>query len=151
MALAAAPEIDLTRSGIGYIATRNFHRRLHVGHGRRKAPHAQVENRCSLPPVLSSGYFIGAVYTQQGMQDAAETAFRHTLLEFAELMLFLLVAMTYINALEERRLFDALRAWMIRKGFSYRSLFWIDRGSLLLNFPYRRQLNHRITDVRPWS
>ena len=40
-------------------------------------------------------------------------------------MLFLLVAMTYINALEERRVFDALRAWMIRKGFSYPVLFWL--------------------------
>jgi len=40
-------------------------------------------------------------------------------------MLFLLVAMTYINAMEERRLFDALRAWMVRKGFSYRQLFWL--------------------------
>ncbi|MFX4018876.1 sodium:proton antiporter NhaD, partial [Streptococcus suis] len=33
--------------------------------------------------------------------------------------------MTYINALEERRVFDALRAWMIRKGFNYKNLFWI--------------------------
>ncbi len=40
-------------------------------------------------------------------------------------MLFLLVAMTYINAMEERRLFDALRAWLLKKGFSYRKLFWI--------------------------
>ena len=117
----------------------------------------KLHMRKSKPVLVAAGIIwilIGAVYTQQGMQDAAETAFRHTLLEFAELMLFLLVAMTYINALEERRLFDALRAWMIRKGFSYRSLFWITappppRGSLLLNFPYRRQLNHRITDVPP--
>src|SRR5690606_36593315 len=62
---------------------------------------------------------------QAGFPAASEAAFRHTLLEFSELMLFLLVAMTYINALEERRLFDALRSWMIRKGFSYRQLFWI--------------------------
>ena len=40
-------------------------------------------------------------------------------------MLFLLVAMTYINAMEERRTFDALRSWMVRKGFSYRTLFWL--------------------------
>ena len=62
---------------------------------------------------------------QAGFPAASEAAFRHTLLEFSELMLFLLVAMTYINALEERRLFDALRSWMIRKGFSYRQLFWL--------------------------
>ena len=68
---------------------------------------------------------IGAFYVNQGQPDVTEHAFRHNLLEFAELMLFLLVAMTYINALEERRLFDALRAWMIQKGFSYQNLFWL--------------------------
>ncbi|MCL4409474.1 sodium:proton antiporter NhaD [Aliidiomarina haloalkalitolerans] len=123
MALAAAPEIDLTRSGIGYIALGIFIVAYMLVMGEEK-----LHMRKSKPVLVAAGIIwilIGAVYTQQGMQDAAETAFRHTLLEFAELMLFLLVAMTYINALEERRLFDALRAWMIRKGFSYRSLFWI--------------------------
>jgi NhaD family Na+/H+ antiporter len=43
-------------------------------------------------------------------------------------MLFLLVAMTYINALEERRVFDALRSWMVQRGFSYRTLFWMTGG-----------------------
>lgn len=33
--------------------------------------------------------------------------------------------MTYINALEERRLFDALSARLMKKGFTYRKLFWI--------------------------
>jgi NhaD family Na+/H+ antiporter len=50
---------------------------------------------------------------------------RHNLLEYAELMLFLLVAMTYINAMEERQVFDALRSWLIRKGFNFRQLFWM--------------------------
>ncbi len=40
-------------------------------------------------------------------------------------MLFLLVAMTYVNAMQERQVFDALRAWLIRKGFGFRALFWI--------------------------
>jgi NhaD family Na+/H+ antiporter len=33
--------------------------------------------------------------------------------------------MTYINAMEERKVFDALRAWLIKKGFSFRTLFWL--------------------------
>lgn len=41
------------------------------------------------------------------------------------LFLFLLVAMTYINAMTERNLFAALRSWLLRRGFSYRQLFWI--------------------------
>ena len=52
-------------------------------------------------------------------------AFEFNLKEYAELMLFLLVAMTYINAMAERNVFEALRSWMVRKGFGYRKLFWI--------------------------
>lgn len=33
--------------------------------------------------------------------------------------------MTYISAMEERRLFDALKAWMINRGFNFHTLFWI--------------------------
>jgi Na+/H+ antiporter NhaD/arsenite permease-like protein len=41
------------------------------------------------------------------------------------LFFFLLVAMTYINAMIERGVFDELRNWLVARGFSYRSLFWI--------------------------
>jgi NhaD family Na+/H+ antiporter len=84
--------------------------------------------RKSKPVILAAGIIwgiIGWVYTSHGMGHAAEQAVRHNLLEYAELMLFLLVAMTYINAMEERRVFDALRAWLVRSGFGFRSLFWI--------------------------
>jgi len=84
--------------------------------------------RKSKPVLAAAGIIwvlIGWIYAQQGNSHLAEEAFRHTLLEFAELMLFLLVAMTYINAMDERGLFNALRGWMIKKGFSYRQLFWI--------------------------
>ncbi|WP_442918172.1 sodium:proton antiporter NhaD [Magnetococcus sp. PR-3] len=63
--------------------------------------------------------------TQKAVQHAAEAAVRHNILEFAELFLFLLVAMTYINALDERQVFQALRAWLVRSGFSYRQMFWM--------------------------
>ena len=84
--------------------------------------------RKSKPVILAAGLIwamIAWYYVQHGMPHAAEVAARHNLLEYAELMLFLLVAMTYINTMEERRVFDALRAWLIRKGFGFRSLFWI--------------------------
>jgi NhaD family Na+/H+ antiporter len=84
--------------------------------------------RKSKPVILGAGLIwgvIGWIYTSHGMPDVAEHAVRHNLLEYAELMLFLLVAMTYINTMEERRVFDALRAWLIRSGFGFRSLFWI--------------------------
>lgn len=84
--------------------------------------------RKSKPVILAAGIIwamIGWVYFNHGMSELAEHAVRHNFLEYAELMLFLLVAMTYINGMEERRVFDALRAWLIRKGFSFRQLFWL--------------------------
>ncbi|OQK16564.1 sodium:proton antiporter [Methyloprofundus sedimenti] len=57
--------------------------------------------------------------------EALHQAFEFNLKEYAALMLFLLVAMTYINAMAERNVFEALRSWMIRKEFGYKKLFWI--------------------------
>ena len=84
--------------------------------------------RKSKPVILAAGVIwalIAVVYQQNGVDHAAEVAVRHNLLEYAELMLFLLVAMTYINAMDERQVFEALRSWLVKKGFSLRQLFWI--------------------------
>jgi len=40
---------------------------------------------------------IGRYYTQHGMPELAEHAVRHNLLEYTELILFLLLAMSYVN------------------------------------------------------
>ena len=84
--------------------------------------------RKSVPVILAAGLIWGMiayVYTHHEMPGVVETALRHNVLEYAELLLFLLVAMTYINAMEERLVFESLRAWLTRKGFSYRTLFWL--------------------------
>ncbi len=84
--------------------------------------------RKSKPVILAAGIIWAAiawVYVANGMPHMAGQAVRHNLLEYAELMLFLLVAMTYINSMEERRVFDALRGWLIARGFGFRALFWI--------------------------
>ena len=84
--------------------------------------------RKSKPVILAAGLIwalIAIIYEQHGIHHAAEEAVRHNLLEYAELMLFLLVAMTYINALDERLVFDALRVWLVNKGFGFRQLFWM--------------------------
>jgi Na+/H+ antiporter NhaD/arsenite permease-like protein len=57
--------------------------------------------------------------------EAVHEAFEFNLKEYAELMLFLLVAMTYINAMAERNVFEALRSWLVHKEFGYKKLFWI--------------------------
>ncbi len=69
---------------------------------------------------------VAVLASQAGVpSEELHKAFEHDLKEYAELMLFLLVAMTYINAMAERNVFEALRSWMIRKEFGYRQLFWI--------------------------
>lgn len=84
--------------------------------------------RKSKPVVLAAGIIwvlVAMTYVANGDTHTAEAAIRHNILEYGELFLFLLVAMTYINAMEERLVFDALKSWLINKGFSLRQLFWI--------------------------
>jgi Na+/H+ antiporter NhaD/arsenite permease-like protein len=68
---------------------------------------------------------VAIAYQLHGDTHTAEQLVRHNLLEFAELFLFLLAAMTYINTMEERGVFDVLRVWLVSQGFSLRKIFWI--------------------------
>lgn len=69
---------------------------------------------------------IGAFYAVEGLNfKPFENEIAHLILEIAEIFFFLFVAMTYIEALIERGVFNALRAKLIAKGYSYRQLFWI--------------------------
>ncbi len=84
--------------------------------------------RKSKPVIIAAGIIwtlVGVAYAMHGDQTTASAAIRHNLLEFAELLLFLLAAMTYINTMEERGIFEALRSWLVSHGFSLRKIFWI--------------------------
>lgn len=81
-------------------------------------------------PALFIGTFmfvlIGLYYAVEGLNFTPfEHAINHLILEIAEIFFFLFVAMTYIEALIERGVFNALKAKLIAKGYSYRELFWI--------------------------
>ena len=120
---AAGGQLDLTGTSVGIFAVAIFVIAYLLVMGEE-----YLHLRKSKPVLVAAGIIwvtIGWTYMVNGIPGVTEASFRHNLLEYSELLLFLLVAMTYINAMEERRLFDALRAWMIRKGFSYRSLFWL--------------------------
>lgn len=119
--------IDLTTSVIGYTAIAIF-----VLAYLLVMLEEFIHLRKSKPVILAAGIIwamIASAYVNMGDRHTAEEAVRHNILEFAELMLFLLVAMTYINVMEERRVFDALRAWLISRNYTYRKLFWLT-GSL---------------------
>lgn len=84
--------------------------------------------RKSKPVMLAAGIIwalIAWYYQAHDVPHLVEVALRHNLEEYAELMLFLIVAMTYINAMDERNVFEALRSLLTRKGYSYRQLFWV--------------------------
>ena len=85
--------------------------------------------RKSKPVILAAGVIWGhaAILARDAgvSTEQLHEVFESNLTEYAALMLFLLVAMTYINAMAERNVFEALRSWMIRKQFSYKQLFWV--------------------------
>ncbi len=115
--------IDLTKSGVGMSCIAIF-----VIAYLLVMTEELTHLRKSKPVIIAAGLIwaiIGFTYTQMGQSHLAEAAVRHNILEYAELMLFLLVAMTYVNSMQERQVFDALRSWLIRKGFSLRALFWM--------------------------
>ena len=94
--------------------------------------------RKSKPVMAAAGViwvFVAIAYAGADASAAAEEAVRHNLLEFAELFLFLLAAMTYINAMDERGVFARLRAWLVSQGFSYRVVFWVTGGIAFLLSP----------------
>ena len=82
----------------------------------------------SKPVMVAAGFIwvlVAMAFATAGDTHSAEEAVRHNLLEFAELFLFLLAAMTYINSMDERGIFGVLRAWLVSRGFSFRGIFWV--------------------------
>ncbi len=115
--------LDLTGHWVGYTAIAVF-----VAAYTLVMAEEFLHLRKSKPVILAAGVIwllLGMVYAQHGDTKTAEEAIRHNILEYGELFLFLLVAMTYINAMEERQVFGALKSWLVSKGFSLRQLFWI--------------------------
>ncbi|MBF7071789.1 sodium:proton antiporter NhaD [Glaciecola sp. MH2013] len=115
--------IDLTLSPLGFIAIAIF-----VIAYVFVILEEQLHLRKSKPVLLAAGIIwilIAIAYTGEAEHTLVEEAIRHNFLEYAELFFFLLVAMTYINAMLERGVFDALRDVLVKKGLSYRALFWL--------------------------
>ena len=97
-----------------------------------------IHLRKSKPVIVAAGFIwilVAFAYSSMGDSHTAEELVRHNLLEFAELFLFLLAAMTFINTMEERGIFDVLRAWLINQEFSLRQVFWITGGIAFLMSP----------------
>lgn len=83
----------------------------------------------SKPVMLGAGIIwvcIGIMAPDYGIShEEVHDAVFHGLEEYASLMLFLLAAMTYIAALENRRVFATLRGKLVAAGMNMRQLFWV--------------------------
>ena len=120
---AASETLDLTGHPIGYFSLVIF-----VVAYALVMLEEVTHMRKSKPVLLAAGLIwamIGLIYAMHGIDHTAEIAIRHNILEYGELFLFLLVAMTYINAMDERLVFEVLRVKLVNAGFSFRKLFWI--------------------------
>ncbi|MBV34237.1 MAG: sodium:proton antiporter [Rickettsiales bacterium] len=120
---SSSAAVDLTHHWVGFLAIGIFVLSYSLVIFEEK-----LHLRKSKPILVAAGLIwlvIGIVYKQYGLSDVAAEAVRHNFLEYAELFFFLLVAMTYINAMIERDVFDSLRDWLVNKGFSYKQLFWM--------------------------
>lgn len=115
--------VDLTRSALGIFALILF-----VSAYALVIMEEKLHLRKSKPVIVAAGIIwvlVALAYQALGRPDQAHAAILGNLTEYAELFLFLLAAMTYINALEERNAFQALRCWLVNKGFTLRTVFWM--------------------------
>lgn len=85
--------------------------------------------RKSIPVCIASGFIWVTIALQyRDTNTSAAAAVRHNLLEFAEIFLFLVVAMTYVATLEALGAFEWLRVSLMDRGYGLRALFWITGG-----------------------
>lgn len=120
---SSGQRLDLTQHWAGYLALIVFAVAYILA-----MTEEVTELKKSKPMVFAASLiwiFIASVYTGGGMSEQAGAAFRSSLEGYVELFLFIMVSMTYLNAMEDRGVFDSLRVWLLSKNFSYRQLFWI--------------------------
>lgn len=115
--------LDLTSHWAGYLSVAIF-----VAAYALVVFEEATRMRKSKPVMLAAGLIwalIGLAYMREGRGADVHDQAMHVIEEYGELFLFLLVAITYVNTLEERRVFDVLRARLVNMGLGYRQLFWI--------------------------
>ncbi len=85
-------------------------------------------NKAKPALLTGTGIFmlIGVYFALNGLDGhALESEVEHLIVEIAGIFFFLLVAMTYIEAMINREVFSALRYTLVSKGYGYKQLFWI--------------------------
>ena len=122
-AVEAGTRLDLTATWVGFVALMLF-----VLAYALVVTEEFTHLRKSKPVIVAAGLIwglVGLTYSQIGIDHIAEEAVFEFMVEFGQLFLFLLAAMTYVNAMSERRVFEGLRSWLVSRGFGYRKLFLV--------------------------
>ena len=119
---AAAPlDMTMTWFGIAALIVFVFAYALVIGE-------ETLHMRKSKPVMVAAGIIwilVALAFNADGDTTSAHTLVQHNILEYAELLLFLLAAMTYVNTMEERNIFATLRAYLVSKGLSLKAIFWL--------------------------
>ena len=85
-------------------------------------------NKAKPALLAGTGIFmlIGLYFAVNGMDGHhLEKEVEHLIVEISGIFFFLMVAMTYIEAMIDRGIFSALRYNLVSKGYSYKKLFWV--------------------------
>jgi Na+/H+ antiporter NhaD/arsenite permease-like protein len=83
----------------------------------------------SMPVILAAGAIWGIIALRASelgvSRESIHEAVLSELSDFSTLFMFLLVAMTYVNAMNDRNVFAAIRSWIVQRRWSYRRLLWV--------------------------
>lgn len=131
--------LDLTTSVFGYLCLMIFA----LGYAC-VVLEERLELRKSKPVIVAAGLIWILVALAYHLHDdpfSAGIELRRYILDYAELFLFLLAAMTFVNMLEERRVFVALRTWLVTRSFSLRQIYWVTGALTFLISPIADNLS----------
>ena len=121
---AESGAVDLTSSWVGILCLVIFV----VGYYMIAAEEKYHMNKAK--PALFIGTFmfmlIGFYYAINGMEmDYLHEELGKLILEISEIFFFLFVAMTYIETMIERNVFEVLKYKLISRGYTYKKIYWI--------------------------
>lgn len=120
---ASGDMLDLTNTTPGMISLTVFL----IAYGLVVGEEA-LHLRKSIPVMIAAGiiWSLAAIaHAQAGRAEHINEVFSHDLLEYGQVFLFLLAAMTYINTMDERGIFNLIRVKLVTRGLSLRSIYWI--------------------------
>jgi len=122
--MATAEHLDLTKTWVGILSLAIF-----VGGYYFIATEDKYHINKAKPALLAGTsifMLIGLYFAMNGLDATPlEREVKELIYEISGIYFFLLVAMTYIEAMIDRGVFSALRYRLVSRGYTYKKLFWV--------------------------